>query len=87
MLLYEKLLGNAGILTTDKVQKNRVIIFVSNSNEGQVIFEKLFPGVGYKISEDQEHRYEDPNTDISCEFIMNKFGNVFLLKDYSKESV
>lgn len=84
-LLHDKLLGDKGILKSNVGQKNRVIIFVSNSKEGQVIFKKIFPDVDYKIDEDYAHNYTDQNSKLSCEFIMNKFGNASNLKDYSKE--
>ena len=82
-LLYEKLIGDNGILR-DREHKNRVIIFVSNSNEGQLIFEKIFSNE-YRIDEDSDHKYTDTKSKISCEFIMNKFGNAPNLEKYSRE--
>lgn len=83
-VLRNKLLGEDGILNKDDQKKNRVIIFVSNSNEGKIVFDRIFPEAEDDIT---IHREYTNNNGITCEFIMNKFGNAKKLKDYAKESV
>lgn len=68
---------------------NRAIIFVSCSAEGEEVFEKLFPGkqgiISQNTNENKQHTYNDPITGLTCEFVMNKFGNAKYLNHYSKE--
>lgn len=66
--------------------KNRIIIFVSNSKEGKYIFDKIFPNSKYDIEIDSNHCYYDPNKNIKCEFIMNKFFNSSKLNSYLVEN-
>ena len=67
--------------------KNRIIIFVSSSDEGKKVFNKIFPNSlnKYNIVTDVNHKYKDDNG-ITCEFIMNKFGNASKLENYKKEN-
>lgn len=69
--------------------KNRVIIFVSCSAEGEEVFKKIFPGEQTSIFqstlEGKQYTYKDPKTKLTCEFVMNKFGNARDLNQYSKE--
>ena len=69
--------------------KNRVIIFVSCSAEGEEVFKKIFPGEQTSIFqstfEGKQYTYKDPKTWLTCEFVMNKFGNAKYLNHYSKE--
>ena len=73
--------------TPDKI--NRAIIFVSCSAEGEEVFEKIFPGEQTSIFqstlEGKQYTYKDPKTKLTCEFVMNKFGNAKYLNYYSKE--
>jgi len=66
----------------EKNIRNRFIIFVSNSWEGEHIFKKIFPDSSINILEN--HLYE--NNGISCQFIMNKLKNTEDLQKYSKEN-
>lgn len=64
---------------------NRILIFVSNSNEGKIIFNRIFPHCSEDITNSNtNHIYEHNN--IKCEFIMNKFGNSLNLNKYAIES-
>ena len=69
--------------------KNRAIIFVSCSAEGEEVFKKIFPGEQTSIFqstfEGKQYTYKDPKTWLTCEFVMNKFGNAKYLNRYSKE--
>ena len=69
--------------------KNRAIIFVSCSAEGEEVFKKIFPGEQTSIFqstfEGKQYTYKDPKTWLTCEFVMNKFGNAKYLNHYSKE--
>ena len=73
--------------TTD--DKNRAIIFVSCSAEGEEVFKKIFPGdqtsIFQSTLEGKQYTYKDPITGLTCEFVMNKFGNAKYLNHYSKE--
>lgn len=89
-VLREKLFGEKGIFSrTDEQNQdrnpNRVIFFVSNSNEGKILFNKIFPQVQHDIASGK-HIYTCKDRNVTCEFIMNKFGNASNLKKYSKES-
>lgn len=69
--------------------KNRVIIFVSSSAEGEEVFKKIFPveqtSIFQSTLEGKQYTYKDPKTKLTCEFVMNKFGNAKYLNHYSKE--
>ena len=75
------------ILKCSNALKNRIIIFVSSSDEGYKVFNKIFPNSlnKYNIVTDVNHKYKDDNG-ITCEFIMNKFGNTSKLENYKKEN-
>lgn len=78
-VLRSKLLGEI------RENKNRVIIFVSNSEEGGTIFKRIFPNAGYDIATDNKHEYIDEETNLYCKFVMNKFGNAYWLNYYAKD--
>lgn len=67
------------------ILKNRVLVFVSSSDEGNKVFKKIFDSSNHDIV--SNHYYKDPNSAITCEFLMNKFGNSYKLRDYKKENI
>ena len=82
-VLHNKLLGEKGIFRNKN--KKRVIIFVSNSEEGGTIFKRIFPNAGYDIATNNKHEYIDEETNLYCKFVMNKFGNAYCLNYYAKD--